>query len=246
MKRFSLVLILSAISAFAFSQNFKYEWSRVAMDTTYNGNGTSKVEKIIQKHYPQIEPLMEIICYSEGEMSRDGVESGLTNVAADMLLSKAKQFIKNDYPTMSITNYGGIRADFPKGAVRLYDIVSTFPFNNKIVIAEIKGEDLYKILSRFAKRLKFEAIGGIKIEVSNGVITKCEIGGKPFDKKAMYNIATIDFLLSGGDSMNIAKNAVKVINTDVLLRDAAEEYLRDLNSKKIKLSPYGDGRIIIK
>ena len=242
----TLVLLILFVSVAVSAQNFEYKWQRVKMDSTYEGNGTSDVEKLISKYSPELKPYMEILAYSEAEMPKKGPESGLTNLAADVILNTAKNFIKNDYPTLSLTNFGGIRVAFPKGAIRKYDVLSTFPFTNKIVVVQIKGKEIKKLLSRFAGRNKFEALGGVKIEVEDRKVTKCEIGGKPLKKNKVYNLATIDFVLGGGDKLNFKIVENSLLDTDVQLNDAVVAYLKELNENKIVLSPKGDGRIIIK
>ena len=145
---------------------------------------------------------------------------------------------------MSLTNFGGIRSNFPKGAVRVYDIYSTFPFDNTVVVAVMEGEDIRRILERFASG-KFEALGGVEIVVRDGELEKCLIGGRPLEDDALYNLVTIDFLLDGGDRFDIGDDAVSIDRTGIVLRDAAVRYLRDLSESGIVLENKGDGRVII-
>ena len=245
MKRGILVLLALMWCSALFAQNFEYKWQRVRMDTTYESSVVYEVDKIIANHQEQIAPLMEILVYSDGEIVSKQPESALSNLAADVLLHFSKEFVKNDYPTLSITNYGGIRSNFPSGAVRLYDVYSTFPFNNSLVVAELSGKEVRKLMEQFASREKFEALGGVEIVVRKKVLEKCLIGGEPLDDNKMYNVATIDFLLDGGDRFNIGKNAENIYRTGIVIRDAVEKYLRALNDAGSTLKKKGDGRVKI-
>ena len=219
------------------AQDFEYSWQRVRMDSRYESDTVYGVDSIVAAHQEQIAPLMEVVIYSTGEIEERRPESALSNLAADMLLYAAADRLDNGLPSMSLTNFGGIRCNFPKGAVRVYDIYSTFPFDNTVVVAVMKGEDIRNILERFASG-KFEALGGVEIVVRDGELEKCLIGGR-------YNLVTIDFLLDGGDRFDIGDDAVSIDRTGIVLRDAAVRYLRDLSESGIVLENKGDGRVTI-
>ncbi len=240
----SLVMMLTLTLSLS-AQKFSYRWERVAMDSTYEGSGSSPVEEIIVKYYPGIEELMEIIGYSESELSKRQPESSLSNLAADVILATASPYLKEGDKALSLTNFGGIRSELPKGAIRTYDVFSVFPFDNKIVIVEIKGSELKKLLNSFAKREQFQAMGGVQIEVKSKKMTKCLIGGSPLDENKIYKLATIDFLLDGGDYLNLRKSALNIINTEVFIRDAVVKYIKDKTAQGIVLSGKKDGRIVI-
>lgn len=238
----ALALPLTFISA----QNFDYKWQRVHMDSTYESSTIYKVDSIVASHQEQMAPLMQVVIYAEEEIEKGGkAESPLANLAADMLLYAAKDYTGNGYPTMSLTNLGGIRSNFPKGAVRVYDIYSTFPFNNYVVVAVLKGEDIRDILEGFASKDRFEALGGVSIVVEDKKLKKCLIGGQPLEDDALYNLVTIDFLLDGGDRFDIGKEAVSVERTGIVMRDATVKYLDSLYKAGKVLRNEGDGRVII-
>lgn len=227
------------------AQNFEYKWQRVKMDTTYESSTIYPVDSIVAAHQEQMAPLMKVVIYSKDEIEEGQPESALTNLVADMLLHAARPYIDNGYPAMSLTNMGGIRSNFPKGAVRVYDIYSTLPFNNSLVVAVMKGKDIRKILDNFAGRGRFEALGGVRIQVEDKEMETCEIGGRPLEDDAMYNLVTIDFLLDGGDRFHIGRDAVSVKRTGIVMRDAAVAYLQELSDSGVVLENRTDGRVII-
>lgn len=247
MKRIIIVLLLltGALSS-ASAQNFTYKWERVPMDSTWMGDGTSEVEKIIAKYQPGIESLMEIVGYSSEEMSKGRPESGLSNLAADALLYAAKPLLKEGDVAFSLTNFGGIRTELPKGAIRKYDIYSVFPFDNALVVVELPGYRVREIIKDFAKRGRFEALGGVEIVVKDKRVTKCYIGGEKLNDKKIYKLVTIDFLLDGGDSLSLRKNAGEIVVSDIFMRDGVVKYIKDKCDAGYIFNNKPDGRIVIK
>jgi hypothetical protein len=62
------------------------------------------------------------------------------------------------------------------------------------------------------------------------------IGGRPVEDDKLYSVATISFLLHGGDGLSLADNAVNIINYDVMIMDAVLEriYALSAEGKSIK------------
>lgn len=241
------VACLALSSVHGQAQSFTYKWQRVAMDTTYESKQPNLVDSILMRYQPGIESLMEIIAYSEVEMDKHKPESSLSNLAADIILDAAKAYTEPDDLVWSLTNFGGIRTSLPKGAVRIYDVFSIFPFENSIVIVTVSGADVRKQLERFASRNNYEALGGIEMEVRDGKITRCLVGGQPLDDNKEYKLATIDFLLGGGDKVFIGSRAVpnSLVETGIVLRDAVVNYLKRETAEGRKLTDRKDGRIVV-
>lgn len=245
MKRILAASIFLLCFSYAYSQNFEYKWERVKIDSTYDRSDENAAYKIVEKYRAGMEDIMEIVAYSDMVLTKTRPEGGLSNLAADALLFGAKPFLDEDDVALSVTNFGGIRNDLPKGAIRVYDILSVFPFDNKLVIADVKGDDLIKFFNRFAARNYFEALGNIEIVVKDKKYKKLLIAGEPIDPQKNYKLVTIDFLLGGGDSMDIKSIAKSVDMTDLYIRDVVIDYVKDLTSKGVTLSNEGDSRIIV-
>ena len=166
---------------------------------------------------PQMADLKQVIGYCEEPMASRRPESNLSNWAADMLLEATEEATgrKADF---SVINFGGIRTSLGVGEVLKDDLVSMFPFKNYVTYVRLSGKDVKVIFERFAAG-RSEAFGGARLVVEDGKISSLEIGGQPFDERKEYGLATIDFLLDGGDGHNLAKNAKELIITDVKVGD---------------------------
>lgn len=251
MKTLSKVIIVLAITALSsslsFAQEMRFEWSgsRVAMDSTLNYPEEPKVKAIISKYKPSLDSKMqEVIGVSEAEMRSGRPESLLSNFAVDALFEFA-QSKSEGRVDFAVTNFGGIRASLPGGNVRLYDVFSIFPFENYIVILDMDGKSVLKLFASFARN-RVEAFSDsvrLVIDKEDGEIEQLLINGKEIDKDAVYRVATIDFLLSGGDNVVALKDAVKIEETGALIRDAIIEKIKKQTEKGEKISSSITGRV---
>ena len=78
--------------------------------------------------------------------------------------------------------------------------------NDEYVIGYVLRQE---ILEKMAAG-RIEVLGGARIVVEDGKLVSAEIGGKPIDDNKIYGLVTISFLLSGGDGLSLAENAVSV------------------------------------
>ena len=227
------------------ARDFRYGWTRVRMDSAYDSDKVYAVDSIVATHQAMMEPLMEVIAHADAEIRVYYPESPLSDLAADMLIYAAGDYLADKDKVVSLTNFGGIRNDLPAGAIRVYDVVSVFPFENRIVIIDVYGRDLWEMIEEFADDEKFEVLGGVRLLAEGDDLIWCTVDGEPLDPDAVYKLVTVDFLYDGGDGIEIGRNALAVEKTGILMRDAAVEYMRYLDSQGIVLTDRTEGRIMI-
>jgi 2',3'-cyclic-nucleotide 2'-phosphodiesterase (5'-nucleotidase family) len=95
-------------------------------------------------------------------------------------------------------------------------------------------------------RRKVQCLSGVKMVVNNHRLETFEVGGKPVDPRKYYGVATVDFLLDGGDSLYVARNARKLIQTDKIIGTAIEAYIRSLTAEGKAIEYSTDGRVVVK
>ena len=180
--------------------------------------------------------------YSEAEYDKARPESGLSNFAADVVRAIAEEKT-GEHVDVGLTNFGGIRTSLPKGAVRVYDIFSIFPFDNYLVTFDIKGNDLRRFLEQMISRRRVEALSGVEMVITGNKADKLWVAGAPIDDDRVYKFATINFLMDGGDGVILSDVAFNRKDTGVWIRDAIVEYLKAQmeRGEKIVLAP--DGRV---
>ena len=218
------------------------KWTPVAIDSTMDDIDDLRATQTIARYRAQVEPLMEIVGYSEDEYSRQRPESGLSDFAADVIRAIAEQKT-GDKVDIALTNFGGIRTSLPKGAVRVYDIFSIFPFDNSLVTFDIKGSDLRRFLEHMISRRRVEALSGVEIVITGNKADKLEVAGAPIDDNRIYKFATINFLMDGGDGVVLSDVAFNRKDTGVWIRDAIVEYLREQMARGEKIVLQPDGRV---
>jgi len=109
--------------------------------------------------------------------------------------------------------------DVPKGPITNDVMVSMFPFSNHLCYVALKGTDLRNIFEQFASNGRPEAVGGVKFVIDDNRIAQLLVGGETLDTTKVYGVATIDFLLDGGDNLAVAKNAKQLIILDEVMYD---------------------------
>ena len=276
MKKLLFIFIAALLSLHvAFGQ--EYEWRVVPMDASRTGCTTpsadnvetaigyfkggkyvapdgkvygrnsivAKTARAVLDAQPKMARVKEVIAYSTSAMEAHHPESALSNWFIDLLMEQTEK-LSGKKVDMGITNFGGIRIDMPEGPVILDDMLSMFPFKNHLVYVEHKGSQIRKILEKMAAG-RIEVLGGARIVVEGGKLVSAEIGGKPIDDNKIYGLVTISFLLSGGDGLSLAENAVSVTEyKDVMIIDAVLEHVRAETAAGRPISGQEDGRVVIK
>ncbi|PKO98634.1 MAG: hypothetical protein CVU13_09380 [Bacteroidetes bacterium HGW-Bacteroidetes-8] len=240
MKRDSIkyLLIFLILPSMLLSQEFSFSYrvSRVLMDSTWNRGNEPVVAGIIEFYKPEMDRLMQqVIGVSDTEMRSGRPESLLSNFAVDALLEFSRK-VSSGKVDFSLTNFGGLRAALPKGNIRRYDIFSIFPFENYIVILDLPGSSVRALFDSFARN-RVEAFSwNIQLEIKAGALKDVLIDGEQIDDSRVYRIATIDFLMSGGDNVLSLKDAVAVEQTGVLIRDAMISQIEKLTQSKKRVT----------
>ena len=188
-------------------------------------------------------PLQEILCYSDDIYVKEKPESGLSNFMADAIREFASQY-SGETIDVGLMNFGGIRTDMPKGAVRVYDIYAISPFNNYLTIIQVKGSTLRRLFNRMAAG-HLEALSGVRMKIDDKHLKECLVGGKPLDDNRTYTVATIDFLVTGGDGIDFGDGILFRGDTGVLLRDAIISILKQKMAAGETLNLKKDGRVVI-
>lgn len=196
---------------------------------------------------PALAHYKEVVGHSDAMLMnlRNQPDLPLGNLIADMLRSYASDYFGVPMD-LAITNYGGIRTPLPEGAVTLEDISSMFPFKNYLCYVKIRGRELQRLLDQLAGTKAFQAVSGGRFEVEGGKIVSAQIGGAPINPSKVYNLATIDFLLDGGDKLNIGALAQDVKLTKVLMQEVILTSVKQAEARGEVLSGKSDGRVIMR
>ena len=204
-----------------------------------------KTAAIVLDAQPAMARVKDVIGYSTKAMESGYPESPLSNWFVDLLMEQVEKHAGKKVD-IGITNFGGIRIDMPQGDIILDDMLSMFPFKNQITYVEHKGSQIRKILETMAAG-RFQVLGGVRVVADGGKLVSAEIGGEPIDDDKVYGLATISFLLGGGDGLALEQNAVSVtVFEDINVIDAVLDHVNALTAAGKPVEYQTDGRVIVK
>src|SRR5690606_39388789 len=135
-------------------------------------------------------------------------QTTIGNFLADITLEKANSLFeksKGKKVSICLLNHGGIRAPIAKGDVTARTAYQIMPFENSLIVAELKAEQIVNMVEYFIQSQKAHPIAGIQIELSNDKKSYANIfiQGNLLDSEKTYFVATSDYLMTGGDNMII-------------------------------------------
>jgi 2',3'-cyclic-nucleotide 2'-phosphodiesterase (5'-nucleotidase family) len=211
----------------ATAQHYKVKtakWKRVEVTKALDAKPDSQALAIIAPYKVSVDSVMSpVLGASRVAMSAKRPESLLSNWAADVMVegSTATGLPAAD---MGLVNIGGLRNNMPKGIVRKGDVILISPFENSLVVLELKGKDVIKLMHNIA------AVGGegvsrsVRMVISkDGKLISATINGKKISRRRTYTIATLDYLAEGNDKMYALKKAKKRYEIGMKTRDAMIE-----------------------
>lgn len=194
-----------------------------------------------------------------GIRTTDRIKRGYARETAigDLFTDAMRAYMKTDIAFM---NSGGIRTDLPAGTILYANMFDVSPFDNFPAIVTMTGAQVRQmvdmtaigggrgILQASGIRYTFdEALDADKPGPQRHRLTAITLAdGQPLDPKATYRVAMIDFLVTGGEGLDVV---MKQIPDDLKKIDYTRP-IRDLLIDAIKampqpVAPKLDGRITV-
>lgn len=208
-----------------------------------NKGTTYEVAKLLIDAQKTMAEVKTVIAHSPKAMVKAYPESELSNWFIDALMAECEKR-SGEKVDVGIANFGGIRANMPEGDVLLDDILSMFPFKNNLCYVSIKGSYLREVLEQMAAT-KFQVLGGVKCVAKDGKLLSATIEGKPIEDERYYGLATISFLLTGGDGFYLNRDAKQVRIFNDYIMDIMVPYVKQYGIEGRELEYHKDGRIQI-
>jgi 2',3'-cyclic-nucleotide 2'-phosphodiesterase (5'-nucleotidase family) len=207
---------------------------------TENGGTKAEVEDLIKPYRDNIDKDMNVVlAYAPQTLDKSGQwQTTIGNMMADASLDLANRiFTKRENKTidMCILNFGGIRSIIPPGNVTTRTAFEVMPFENKLIVAELKGEQILEIITYIIKEKKAHPISGLAFTISkNDVATNMTINGKAIELNKSYFVVTSDYLINGGDKMDFFKAAINTYDLDYKLRNVLIDYFKEIDTLPVK------------
>jgi len=184
-----------------------------------------------------------VLGYSDVALTKKSAsgESLLGNFFSDAALFEARKIEPAIDFAIPSTN-GGLRNDLPMGAISLANVFELMPFENEMIVFNLKGEDVQSLLN-FIANSGGQPIAGLTLKIKDKKPVDVQIGGRPFDVTKNYNVVTSDYIAGGGDGLNSFKNPVSAKILGLKVRDALILYIKEKQAAGDKISSKLDRRV---
>ena len=180
------------------------------------------------------------ISYSpETYKKNDGeLNSTLSNMFADATYEMSNPvFNKMSGENIDIVllNNGGIRSIISKGNISEKTAFELMPFENSIVVLELNGLSIIKMIDYLRKVKLQHPISGLQITLNNDYsVNEVKINGVSIENEKKYYVATTDYLLEGGDKMYFLAETTKTTDINYKMRDILIDYFKKYDTLKLK------------
>jgi 5'-nucleotidase len=208
-----------------------------------------EIETFIVPYKKNVDAQMDdVLSYSPVDYDK---KNGVLNTAIGNMMADVTLKLSNPiYNTRTgnnidfvLLNHGGIRSIISKGDITLRSAYNIMPFENSIVVCQLKGSDLKELIDYLIINKKAHPISGISIILDkNYNLLDATINGEKIDQEKVYHVATSDYLLKGGDQMNFFEKSKKNITLDYKIRNILIDYFKAVDTVSFKI----DNRFIIK
>lgn len=206
----------------------------IKIDSRLDNKGdVEAINEIISPYKQGVDELMkQPVATISTDLKKD--EAPLQNLVCDMIYSHATNLYDGKID-LAIANKGGIRCDLAKGIVSIGNIMSMLPFNNRIIVIEIKGADLIDAFNVMAQRDGDCVSAGVEaiIDSKTKKCSSAKINGEEISPEQTYILATIDYLANGGDYMTPLTNGIRIVGGDKVLYDEMIDFMKSQDKMNV-------------
>lgn len=168
-----------------------------------------------------------------------GPECPMLNWSSDALWEAAKQYCPKKVD-MAVVNMGGMRCEWPAGPVTRQSVFELMPFDNRLVVLTMRGNDILDLCQSFADT-GGQGVAGLRMKAVDGKLAEVKIGGEFIDPYGLYTVATSDYLMGGTDHMEALTRYIDCWKSDLLIRDLYLDAVRTQDTIRAQV----DGRMTL-
>lgn len=200
------------------------------------------INRALAVYRTRVAALNNPIARLDAAIEKRGIGGGSAgNFVADAIRSEASRRARRPI-LLSIINTGGIRKNaIAAGSLSTTDIYEMLPFENSLVLVDLTGAQLSRLLAEVTKARDAQS-GAIitfsseknddkdaderNTQLISAMLAAGGTGrGRAIEPKRIYTIATIDYLVNRGGEYSILKESKRTRPLGVTLRDAVIEHL---------------------
>ena len=221
----------------------RIEGERLEINDSLSGN--QDIEDFIKPYRDNVNKNLDnVLAYSSDTYTKNDGEfnTAIGNLMADIVYEQANPVFKSRTQKeidAVLLNHGGIRSIIPKGDITSRTAYQVMPFENSIVVVEMKGIYVKELVAYLQKARRAHPISGLKVTLDADFnITEATIGGNPIEDDNVYYVATNDYLYNGGDRMHFFKQGDSLYTLDYKIRNAMIDYFTKVDT----INPVRDDR----
>ncbi|MDR1561778.1 MAG: 5'-nucleotidase C-terminal domain-containing protein [Dysgonamonadaceae bacterium] len=243
-----IILLSAAMIACSGGEKYKIKEVRVSrtlMDKTWDSPADTPMKTLVDSFKTLLGGKIneEIGCAAQ-DLLKGKPQSLLGNFTADAMFDfGTEEWGSVDF---AITNLGGMRAVLNKGPVTVGEMYEIYPFDNHLVLLELKGEPVEKLFRVLAAKGGEAISKNVELVISGKEPESLKIGNKPVAEDKTYRIVTVDYLAEGNDGMMALTEAVNMQESKSLIREMMIAHVRKLTAGKHNIEAKFDNRIKIK
>lgn len=229
------------------AQGYGYELIPVT-DRFPSSKLDKNIVKFLEPYRSKVDSVnARVIAISEYDLDSDEPDGGYAHWAADYAAYTGQKTLDSlrvydpGLPArvdMGFMNVGGIRKSMSKGDVTEGQILSTFPFANRMVLMDMKGSDIIDAMKVAAIRGGEGVSENVRVVLDpSGKVQNVIIDGDAVNPEKHYTVSTIDYVAEGNDDLR------SFANGKILWRDNKEmsapmmRYVEHLSRLGLKIAP---------
>ena len=193
------------------------------------------VRDMLAPYREKVAALSMVIGKLEGNLKKETIGAGsVGNFVTEAMLQVANQKSGKNV-VLALTNAGGLRKnEIAAGELRVSDIWELMPFENSLLVFDLTGVQILKILQAGTRdpqagaRIQYRWNAQNRTEVISAKLVDQQNHEREIDPNATYSVVTIDYLYnlkSGTYAVLQEAKDVKPLNTT--LRDAVLSYVKE-------------------
>lgn len=182
--------------------------------------------RIYNKYLSQMEKLNKPIGRAVGDFLKNEEGDNISDIGAWV----TKAMVNKTSSQIAVINSGGIRVGLNSGDITISDMYALIPFENAIVTMNLSGKALKRVIEYC-----LEGPGefyGVKVHYDNSapkgsrIVSMALLNGGPIEMGKDYRVATLDFIVNGGDKFDFS-DAKDIKKTQEILRDFLIEKVKE-------------------
>ncbi len=180
----------------------------------------------------------EFLVENEADLVKETPNSSLGNFLADAYLWGAKTNV-DPRAEIAFMNHGGVRINrLLHGGITRRQVYEVMPFDNILIVVEVKGAILRTYLDRIAQEGGGGGVAGLSMRIQDNKAVDILINGQPIDLDRTYYMVNSDYQVDGGGGFNAFRKLPQNRST-YLQRDAIIDYCKSLHleGKKYTAQP---------